>query len=75
VAGSLRALASSYALAGEGSGVRLDYAGRVAPGYAIFGYLEQSAVRRNVARQFQALADEIERRSAASGGRAEPAAR
>ena len=68
VAGSLHALASSYALTPTPSGVRLDYAGRVAPGFALFGPLEQIAVQHNVARQFQALADEIERRSAANGG-------
>ena len=66
VSGTLRALASSYALTQTASGVRLDYTGRVVPGFALFGYLEEMAVQRNVARQFQALADEIERQSAAS---------
>ena len=65
VAGSLRALASSYALMPAASGVRLDYVGRVAPGFELFGPLEQMAIEQNVARQFQALADEIERRGAA----------
>lgn len=68
VAGSLRALASSYALTSAASGVRLDYAGRVTPGFELFGHIEQTAVEQNVARQFQALADEIERRSAANRG-------
>jgi ribosome-associated toxin RatA of RatAB toxin-antitoxin module len=67
VAGSLHALASSYSLTPTPSGVRLDYAGHVAPGFALFGPLEQLAVQHNVARQFQALADEIERRSGADG--------
>jgi len=66
VAGSVRALASSYTLTPAASGVRLDYAGHVAPGFEFFGEIERMAVRENVARQFQALADEIERRSAAS---------
>jgi carbon monoxide dehydrogenase subunit G len=61
VAGSLRALASSYTLTPAGAGTRLDYVGRVEPGFALFGSLEQAVVERNVARQFQALADEIER--------------
>jgi hypothetical protein len=68
VAGSLRALTSSYTLTPAASGVRLDYAGRVTPGFELFGPLEQMAVQQNVARQFQALADEIERRSAANRG-------
>jgi ribosome-associated toxin RatA of RatAB toxin-antitoxin module len=69
VAGSLRALASSYALTPAASGVRLDYAGRIAPGFELFGRIEQTAVEQNIARQFRALADEIERRSAAIGAR------
>ena len=68
VAGSLHALASSYTLTPVASGVRLDYAGHIAPGFAFFGELEQMAVRQNVARQFQALADEIESRGAAIRG-------
>lgn len=65
IAGSLRALTSSYALTREAAGTRLDYVGRVAPGFRLLGPFEQTAVERNVARQFQALADEIERQSAA----------
>ena len=67
VAGSLHALASSYVLTPAASGVRLVYTGHVTPGFALFGYLEEMAVRANIARQFHALADEIERRSAARG--------
>lgn len=65
VAGSLRALTSSYTLTPVGAGVRLDYEGQVAPRFEFFGDIEQLAVPQNIARQFQALADEIERRSAA----------
>jgi ribosome-associated toxin RatA of RatAB toxin-antitoxin module len=64
VAGSLRSLTSSYALTPVTSGTRLDYHGHVEPGFAPFGQIAQTAVERNVARQFQALADEIERQSA-----------
>ena len=48
------------------SGVRLDYEGHVASGFAMLGQIEQPAVQHVVARQFQALADEIERRSTAA---------
>ena len=64
VAGSLRALTSGYTLTPVGRGTRLDYNGHVEPGFALFGQIEQTAVERNVARQFQALADEIERQGA-----------
>jgi ribosome-associated toxin RatA of RatAB toxin-antitoxin module len=68
VAGSLRTLASSYALTPTTDGVRLDYVGHIAPGWEIFGQIEQAVVEQNIARQFQALADEIERAGAASRG-------
>jgi len=68
VVGSVRVLASSYALAPIASGVRLDYAGQIVPGFELVGRIEQMVVERNAARQFQALADEIERRSAALRG-------
>ena len=68
VAGSMRALASSYTLTTVASGVRLDYEGNIAPGFEFFGDIELVAVRQNVARQFQALADEIERSRAAIQG-------
>ena len=66
VAGSLRSLLSSYALTPVGPSMRLDYIGHVAPGFALFGPIEQTAVERNIARQFEALANEIERQSAAT---------
>jgi carbon monoxide dehydrogenase subunit G len=66
VAGSLRSLVSSYTLTPANPGTRLDYIGHVEPGFALFGQIEQSAVERNIARQFQALADEIERQSASA---------
>ena len=66
IAGSLRAVSSSYLLTSGAAGLRLDYSGRIAPGFELFGRIEQAVVRRNVSRQFQALVDEIERRSAAA---------
>jgi hypothetical protein len=68
-AGSLRALTSSYTLTPDASGLRLSYVGRIAPGFALFGPIEETALAKNVARQFQALADEIERQSAAARSR------
>lgn len=65
VAGSVRVLASIYALVPVASGVRLDYAGQIVPGFELVGRIEQTVVQQNAARHFQALADEIERRSAA----------
>lgn len=69
IAGSMRALTSDYALVAAGDGVRLDYVGRIAPGFELFGYLEQVAVRDNIVRQFQALVDEIERQGAGPAAR------
>ena len=68
VAGSVRVLASSYALAPIAAGVRLDYAGQIVPGFELVGRIEQMVVERNAARQFQALADEIARRSTTPRG-------
>jgi hypothetical protein len=67
--GSLRALASSYVLTTTQSGMRLDYSGHIAPRFDLLGRIEQMAVRKNIEREFQALADEIERRSAVSAAR------
>ena len=65
VAGDLRPLNSSYVLTPVGNGVRLEYTGKLGSGLALFGAIERLAVKENVARRFQALADEIKRRSAA----------
>ena len=63
-ASALRTLDSSYALAPTAGGVRLAYSGRLAPRRALLGRIEQYAVRQSIVRDFQALADEIERRGA-----------
>lgn len=65
VAGSLRSLESVYELTPVSAGVRLDYSGCVDPGFDLLGPIEQLAAEHNIARQFQALADEIERSGAA----------
>lgn len=67
-ASALPALESSYVLTPTAMGVRLDYAGRVAHEFGIFGHVEQWVIQRRVLRQFQALADEIERRNEADAG-------
>jgi hypothetical protein len=64
VAGTLRSLVSSYTLTPANLGTLLDYIGHVEPGFALFGLIEQTVVERHVARQFQALADEIDRQGA-----------
>lgn len=74
IAGGLRALESTYQLTQDANGVRLDYAGRVATGFELFGPIERYAVERNIARQFQALADAIERRRIAGAGETPAAA-
>jgi ribosome-associated toxin RatA of RatAB toxin-antitoxin module len=70
VAGSVPVLTSSYALTPTGAGVRLDYAGRIVTGFELAGHIEQMLVEKSAARQFRALVDEIERRSAAFRGHA-----
>ena len=54
-------LDSHYRLTGTPNGVRVEYSGRVDAGYAGLGDIEQWALERSINRQFQALADEIER--------------
>lgn len=61
VSGTLEALESRYTLTVRGQGSRLLYSGRVRPGFPLFGALGQSAIEANVAAQFHALVDEIER--------------
>lgn len=69
IAGGLRELTSCYVLTPVPSGLRMDYVGRVTPRFALFGQIEVAAVERNIARQFQALADEIERQAAEARAR------
>jgi ribosome-associated toxin RatA of RatAB toxin-antitoxin module len=71
VAGDLRALTSHYVLTPVGNQVRLEYTGNLDSGLALFGPIERLAVKQNVGRRFQALADEIERRP--GSGPANPA--
>jgi carbon monoxide dehydrogenase subunit G len=61
VSGSFRSLVSHYTLTSRGEGSRLSYEGEVRLPFPLFGSLGQSAIEANIARQFNALVDEIER--------------
>jgi ribosome-associated toxin RatA of RatAB toxin-antitoxin module len=57
-----RALSGSFrSLDSRGEGSRLSYEGAVRLPFPLFGSLGQSAIEANIARQFKALVDEIER--------------
>ena len=45
VAGSVRVLASSYVLVPDASGLRLDYAGQIVPGFELVGHVVQARRR------------------------------
>jgi carbon monoxide dehydrogenase subunit G len=62
-AGALPALDSVYALVPDGAGVRLDYVGRIEGGLPLIAPVARSTLAASVARQFKALAGEIERRT------------
>ena len=66
VAGSLRELTSRYVLTPVEAGTRLDYSGHVELGSAWFRDIQYAAIERTIARQFRALADEIERQGVAA---------
>jgi hypothetical protein len=57
-------LSSTFLLERTDAGVRLEYVGHVGPGLPLLGRLEQPAFQRAAVRDFKALANEIERRSA-----------
>ena len=67
VARLMPALQSHYHLTSTPDGVRLDYSGRLEAGLAL-REIGEWAIRRTISRQFQALADEIERNGAAVAG-------
>ena len=48
VAGSLRSLTNNYVLTPVHLGTRLDYLGRIASGFELFGHIEQAAVEHNI---------------------------
>jgi hypothetical protein len=58
-------LDSTFLLDRTESGLRLDYRGRVGPGMPVLARLEQPMIEHAIVRDLQALATEIERKSAA----------
>jgi len=72
VAGDLRALSSRYELIPLGNRVRIQYAGTLDSGIAASDPIERFAVKQNITGRFQALVDEIERRSAACRSQSGP---
>jgi ribosome-associated toxin RatA of RatAB toxin-antitoxin module len=71
VAGSFRRMVGRYELTPTPQGTRFAYTGTIEPDFWVPAFLETAAVRRAVARQFQAMVSEIERRAGAiaRGGR------
>ena len=60
-ASQLSRFESRYTLTPDMSGVRIEYQGQLAPRSALMGRFEQAAARQGVVREFEALAQEIER--------------
>jgi len=69
VAGDLRALSSRYELTPVGNRVRVQYTGTLD---FTSDAIERFAVRQNISSRFQALVDEIERRSTACRSQSSP---
>src|SRR5262245_64001974 len=68
IAGNFRELQGLYELAPIPGGLRLVYSGRMVLGEEPPGLIDATVVRLNVARQFEALVREIERRSGTRDG-------
>jgi carbon monoxide dehydrogenase subunit G len=71
VAGDLRALSSRYELTPLGNHVRIQYAGTLYSS-TTSDPIESFAVKQNITSRFQALVDEIERRSTACRSQSGP---
>jgi len=67
IAGNFRELVGLYELEPTPGGLRLVYSGRMVLGEEPPGLLDVIVIRRNVARQFEALVREIDRRAAGAG--------
>jgi hypothetical protein len=59
-------LDSTYTLSRSGSGVRLDYRGRLVTGSGVTSLVENAAGEQTAMKQFRALADEIEAQAPAA---------
>lgn len=66
VGGSIKEIVSLYELSPSGDGCRLVYSGRIVPHEGGPGVFDVVLVRATIARQFRALAAEIERFAASS---------
>jgi carbon monoxide dehydrogenase subunit G len=64
VEGNVKGLESYYELHASGPEVRLDYAGRFDPDFAIPPLIGMPMLRRVIERRFRAMIDEIQRRDA-----------
>jgi ribosome-associated toxin RatA of RatAB toxin-antitoxin module len=67
IAGNFRELVGRYELEPTRGGLRLVYSGRMVLGEEPPGLVDVFVIRRNVARQFEALVREIDRRAAGGG--------
>lgn len=71
VGGNLQSLEGRYAIEIlPGGEVRLSYSGRLVPGFQVPRFVSRMAVRSTMARQFQALVQEIVRRDLSARGEA-----
>jgi carbon monoxide dehydrogenase subunit G len=69
VGGNLQSLEGRYAIESlPGGEVRLSYSGRLVPGFQVPRFVSRMAVRSTMARQFQALVQEIVRRDLSARG-------
>lgn len=64
VEGNVKGLESYYELHASGPEVRLDYAGRFDPDFAIPPLIGMPVMRRVIERRFRAMVEEIQRRDA-----------
>lgn len=71
VGGNLRSLEGRYVVESlPGGEVRLSYSGRLVSGFQVPPFVSRMAVRNTMARQFQALVQEIVRRDVSAHGEA-----
>jgi len=71
VGGNLQSLEGRYTVDSLPDGqVRLSYSGRLVPGFEVPPFVSRMAVRSTMARQFQALVQEIVRRDRSARGEA-----
>ena len=70
VEGNVKGLESYYELHASGPELRLDYAGRFDPDFAIPPLIGMPVMRRVIERRFRAMVEEIQRRDALARGAA-----